>query len=311
MPRKQKRHHQSSRNRPLTFSPFARSISMATSSKKVKREIPETNLETKDFPNSSDNEIKNNGKDEIERSDSSDSGEETEGDVQADFVFFDPKPSDFHGVKVLLKSYLDNKLWDLSGFVDLILGQPTVGTVVKIENDEDEGNNECITGITDYLLKVCHDTDVIAKLKSLVRDHAQDVGLMVSQRVVNLPPQLLPPLYDGLFDEIEWATEDEPTKELQNSFRFKYYLIISKIYKHKNAHQNKGTTKNGAESVIYAKPEDEIFVELSLWSFIFPLHSEHVTANELKDYRLMGLVMAVEASKVSIFRKKLRSLIDD
>ncbi|KAL3635965.1 hypothetical protein CASFOL_020512 [Castilleja foliolosa] len=325
MPRKQKRHHQSSRNRPITFSPFARSMSMVTSSKKVKREIPETNLETKDFPNLSNNEILNNGKDENERSHSSDSGDESEGDVQADFVFFDPKASDFHGVKVLLKTYLDNKLWDLSGFVDLVLGQPTVGTVVKIENDEDDGvygvvsalnlgrykDNECITEITDYLLKVCHDTDVIAKLRSLLKDHAKDVGLMVSQRVVNLPPQLLPPLYDGLFDEVEWATEDEPTKELQNYFRFKYYLIVSKIYKHKNAHQNKGTTKNGAESVIYAKPEDEIFVELSLWSFIFPLHSEHVPANELKDYRLMGLVMAVEASKVSIFRKKLHSLIDE
>lgn len=61
------------------------------------------------------------------------------GVVQADFVFFDPKPSDFHGAKILLKTYLDNIQWDLSGFVDLILGQPTVGTVVKIENDEDDG----------------------------------------------------------------------------------------------------------------------------------------------------------------------------
>ncbi|KAL3635971.1 hypothetical protein CASFOL_020518 [Castilleja foliolosa] len=75
----------------------------------------------------------------------------------------------------------------------------------------------------------------------------------------------------------------QPTKELQNYFRFKYYLIVSKIYKHKNAHQNKGTTKNGAESVIYAKTEDEIFVELSSWSFILPLHSEHVPANEVYD----------------------------
>lgn len=61
------------------------------------------------------------------------------GDVQADFAFFDPKPDDFHGVKILLHSYLDNTEWDLSGFVDLILEQTTVGTVVKIEDDEDNG----------------------------------------------------------------------------------------------------------------------------------------------------------------------------
>lgn len=61
------------------------------------------------------------------------------GVVQADFSFFDPKPDDFHGVKILLQAYLDNTQWDLSGFVDLILEQTTVGTVVKIEDDEDNG----------------------------------------------------------------------------------------------------------------------------------------------------------------------------
>lgn len=61
------------------------------------------------------------------------------GSVQADFAFFDPKPDDFHGVKVLLQNYLDDKQWDASGLTDLILAQTTVGTVVKIEEDEDNG----------------------------------------------------------------------------------------------------------------------------------------------------------------------------
>lgn len=59
--------------------------------------------------------------------------------MQADFAFFDPKPDDFHGVKILLQSYLDTKQWDIGGFVDLILGQTTVGTVVKIEESDDAG----------------------------------------------------------------------------------------------------------------------------------------------------------------------------
>jgi protein BCP1 len=58
--------------------------------------------------------------------------------VQADFAFFDPKPSDFHGVRLLLKTYLDSKPWDLTGFVDLILAQTTVGTVVKLADEEEE-----------------------------------------------------------------------------------------------------------------------------------------------------------------------------
>ena len=51
----------------------------------------------------------------------SDDDEEFDGVFQADFVFFDPKPSDFHGVKMLLKSYLEDRVWDITGFVDLIL----------------------------------------------------------------------------------------------------------------------------------------------------------------------------------------------
>lgn len=48
---------------------------------------------------------------------------------------------------MLLQSYLDDKVWDLSGFVDLILAQTTVGSVVKIEDDEDEGLFALLTAL--------------------------------------------------------------------------------------------------------------------------------------------------------------------
>lgn len=63
--------------------------------------------------------------------------------------------------------------------------------------------------LKEFLLKVCQDKDVLHDLKLILGKKAPNVGLLVSQRVVNLPPQLLPPLYDALFDEVSWATEDE------------------------------------------------------------------------------------------------------
>lgn len=63
--------------------------------------------------------------------------------------------------------------------------------------------------LEEYLLKVYQEKDEINNLRSLLVEKAHEVGLLVSQRVVNLPPQLLPPLYDALFDEVLWATEDE------------------------------------------------------------------------------------------------------
>ncbi|KAK3023981.1 hypothetical protein RJ639_042871 [Escallonia herrerae] len=184
-------------------------------------------------------------------------------------------------------------------------------------------DNKCIAEIKEFLCKSCKEEDIINNLRSYLGEQAQDVGLLISQRVVNLPPQLLPPMYDALFDEVLWATEDEPTEELRNSFCFKYYLLISRIYKHKTADQQKSD-----EAIVYIKPEDEIFHKV-FDSFNLHLHLHLSSAPGpsvsicalsslylmrqvvLKDYRLMGLVMAVEASKVSAFRRQLKALIDE
>ncbi|KAJ7954257.1 Protein BCCIP-like [Quillaja saponaria] len=327
MPRRPKRHRQLVRAQPLTFSPFARSVARVASLNMVKRQTRGSKFERK----SSSSCAGNNGFTKLtyvekkvkEQTESSD--EEFEGVVQADFAFFDPKPDDFHGVKTLLQTYLDDKQWDLSGFVDLILGQTTVGTVVKLEGDEDEGvfslvtalnlgrymDHKCIKEIKDFLLKVCQEKGVLGDLRSLLGEYAHDVGLLVSQRVVNLPPQLLPPLYEALFDEVIWATEDEPTKELRRSFQFKHYIVVSKIYKYKNADQKKRISNDNDEAVIYIKPEDEIFHKHSSWSFKFSLQSQRLATSELKNYKLTGLVMAVEADKISTFRQELQSLINE
>ncbi|VFQ72051.1 unnamed protein product [Cuscuta campestris] len=327
MPRKIAKRQRLSRYRPFGFSPFAQYVAHLTSYNNVKHKIS-NGLQEKILPNPSGSGVLNQtpggGKNNL-HSDSSDE-EEFEGTtVQADFEFFDPKPDDFHGVKLLLQTYLDDKQWDLSGFVDLILGQPSVGTVVKIADDEDEGiysvisalnlgrykESKCIAELKNVLLKACQDPNVHAKLSSLLEEQSKDAGLLVSQRVANLPPQLLPPLYGALFDEISWATEDEPTEELRKSFCFKSYLVVTKIYKHKNADKKGVPRKSIDDAIIYVKPEEEIFHELSSWSFTFPVHSQLVRDNELKDYRMSGLVMAVEASRISKFQSQLQSLIDD
>ncbi|GMP59240.1 hypothetical protein CsSME_00022605 [Camellia sinensis var. sinensis] len=223
MPRKPKRHCQLTKPHPFTFSPFARAVARVANAYKVKSQIQNSKLHRKSSPNSSGDKLGYHSlADKSEPSESSDE-EDFEVIVQADFAFFDPKPDDFHGVKVLLQTYLDDKQWDLSGFVDLILGQTTVGTIVKIEEDEDDTpysvvtalnlrrykDHICIKELKEFLLQVCKEKDLLDNLKLVFGEQAQTVGLLVSQRVVNLPPQLLPPLYDALFDEVSWATEDE------------------------------------------------------------------------------------------------------
>uniref|UniRef100_A0ACD6AFX3 Uncharacterized protein n=1 Tax=Avena sativa TaxID=4498 RepID=A0ACD6AFX3_AVESA len=270
-------------------------------------------------------------------SDGEDASQETET-VQADFAFFDPKPNDFHGVRLLLKTYLDSKPWDLTGFVDIILEQTTVGTVVKMAEDEEDGEegeanggddedlfglitvlnlgrygeNRCIKDLKDYLLGVCGDKDTKKKLKALLEQKASTVGLLVCRRFVNFPYEMVPKMYDSLFDEVSWATEDEPTQELQDSFRFKQYLLVVRIFERKTLPKKKSkSNKDDEEPVIYSKLEDEIFRELSSWSFTFPIRAEQSAQKELKNYREMGLVMCVKAEAIPKFRKKLDALVSE
>lgn len=331
MPDKAKRRRLSSSSRPQTFSPFARSLALAASaSSSGKQDAPDDGFgknarkEKIEQTESSDEESAHS---QSSDDDDDDDGGEIEGEVQADFAFFDPKPSDFHGVKILLQNYLGDEEWDLSGFVDLILGQTTVGTVVKIEGAEDDGlfsvvsalnldrykDHKCIIELKEYLLKVCPENPVIGDLRALLKEQAQRTGLLVSQHVMNFPPQLLPPLYDALFDEVSWATEDEPTEELKNSFKFSNYLLVSKIYKLKSGSRKSKQSGNHDKDadILFSKLEDEIFYKLSSWSFNFPLHTPPVTNHELKNYQLTGLVMAVKAEKVTQFREELKSMINE
>ncbi|KAG6520779.1 hypothetical protein ZIOFF_017839 [Zingiber officinale] len=63
------------------------------------------------------------------------------------------------------------------------------------------------------------------------------------------------------------------------------------------------------DSIIYVKPEDEIFQELSSLSFTFALRAVRPSPSEMKNYKEKGLVMVIDASEVSKFREKLKCLL--
>ena len=55
------------------------------------------------------------------------------------------------------------------------------------------------------------------------------LGLVVSERFVNMPPQLLPNLVDALVQDIDWAVENEEDKAERASFRFTRLLMLAPI----------------------------------------------------------------------------------
>jgi len=264
-------------------------------------------------------------------SDSDHSSQPSQDFVNVDFEYFDPKPDDFHGIKALLRTYLDDEVWDISAFTDLVLAQTTVGTVVKAgEDDSPIGlltalnlaryqKSSCMTEIHKYLrVKSAHKAES-ALLEDLWGKQAHETALLISERLINVPLELAPPLYQGLFEEVAWATEDEPTQELQDSFKIKTYLYLTKVFEEvskENKGEPKEQTKKKKEDsaatgeLIYIKPEDEILHQLSSWSFSFPVTGESAAARQTKGLQQLRLVMAIEAKHIEKYQTQLKNLVE-
>ncbi|PPQ76062.1 hypothetical protein CVT24_006852 [Panaeolus cyanescens] len=162
--------------------------------------------------------------------------------VDVSFDFFDPNPNvDFHAIKRLLKQLFqrDADQLQIDGLTELILNQPTVGTTIKTDGIESDPyalltvlnmhlhhQNESMKAIANYFLSITsvHDPAFHATLQNLFSQSEAHVGLVICERLVNMPVQVIPPMYDMLSKEVKWALADgEP-------YNFTHLIIVSRVY---------------------------------------------------------------------------------
>ncbi|KAF8545225.1 p21-C-terminal region-binding protein-domain-containing protein [Trichophaea hybrida] len=162
--------------------------------------------------------------------------------INIDFEMFDPQPAyDFHGLKHLLRQLFDSdsSLFDLSALTDLILSQPLLGTTVKTDGNESDpfafltvinlhehACHPAIKPLSAYILsKSASNPALHTTLKSLLSpDSPAQIGLILTERLINMPVQIVPPMYKMLLEEIEWALEEK------EPYNFTHFLVLSKTY---------------------------------------------------------------------------------
>lgn len=191
-------------------------------------------------------------KDDIEFSDSDeeieeepekdeDEDEEQEDIINVDFDFFDLNPDiDYHGMRTFLKQLFgdDFSKFDISGLANLILDPKATCLGSAIKTDGKDGDplallallslKNCkqkkpIWTLIEYLLKkVQTDAEFYILLKKVLglNGDGESVGLIINERIINVPVEVSPPLFKFLVQGIE---EHEPD--------LKYFIIISKVYK--------------------------------------------------------------------------------
>jgi protein BCP1 len=210
----------------------------------------------------------------------SDSDSEDMDMVNVDFEMFDPQPAhDFHGIRQLLRQLFDadSALFDLSALTDLILSQPLLGTTVKTDGNESDpyafltvinlhehAANPAVQTLASYLLaKSASNPQLQAKLRQILNPGSNaQLGLILTERLINMPVQVVPPMYKMLLEEIEWAlAENEP-------YNFTHFMVLSKTYTEVaskldelEARPNKKgrkVAKRKNNEVFYYHPEDEV-----------------------------------------------------
>nr|POE72096.1 protein bcp1 [Quercus suber] len=201
-------------------------------------------------------------------------------DLNIDFEWFDPQPAvDFHGLKTLLRQLfdIDNQLFDLSMLADLILSQPLLGSTVKCNGNE----SDPYAFLTVLNLHQHREHAAIQQLSSFLQRHASgpenplaqlpallapgspaQVGLILQERFINMPPQVAPPMYAMLLEEMAWAIDE------QEPYQFTHYLIISKTYTEVDSVLDAQDDRPGkklkpaggkAPETLYFHPEDEVW----------------------------------------------------
>lgn len=194
--------------------------------------------------------------------------------INVEFEWFNMKPEvDFHGLKSLLRQLLDvdNTLFDISALADLILSQPTIGSTVKVDGDEtdpyafltilnmhEHRDKPVIANLRQYLITKSQTNPALAGLAEVLSSENNQVGLILTERLINVPSEIAPPMYTMIIDEIEAAVEDK------EPYEFTHYLILSKTYKEvqsvvdqeDNPRQKK--KKQTESETFYFHPEDEV-----------------------------------------------------
>ncbi|CAK1594580.1 unnamed protein product [Parnassius mnemosyne] len=200
-------------------------------------------------------------------------------ELQADFEGRNPEDCDFHGIKQLLRQLFLKSNVDLGALAQIIISQNYVGSVVKQclddgqeDDDEDDDGSDGVFGITTVinitkrkdetciqqirtLLTTLAEENANDKTKALVNkilsDDSQHVGLIINERILNIPAAISVPLFASLQSEVEKAVK----KNMPYSFR--YLIWICKTY---------NTGDEGSE-ILFANQEEKPLLDEALASF--------------------------------------------
>ncbi|XP_078202856.1 BRCA2 and CDKN1A-interacting protein isoform X6 [Callithrix jacchus] len=135
---------------------------------------------------------------------------------------------------------------------DVLIQQNHIGSVIK--------GTQCAEQIKELILSFCEkncEKSMVEQLDKLLNDTTKAVGLLLSERFINVPPQIALPMYQQLQKEVV-----EAHKTNKPCGKCCFYLLISKTFVEagKNNSRKKWSNQKKDE-LMFANAEEEFFYE--------------------------------------------------
>lgn len=248
--------------------------------------------------------------------------------INVDFELFNyDKDIDFHGVKTLLRQLFDAdaQLFDLSGLSDMIIEQNTIGSTCKVddkandayafltvlnawEHREKKPVAQLIEYLSDKAVKASSDLSVLPELFKGA-GNAQ-VGIVLAERLINMPAEVIPPMWNMMIEEIADAVDDK------EPYEFTHYLVVSRGYVEVESsldqEEQKRKRTRDEKSLQYFHPEDEEMRKHALGSGTYSFTKEGDSADSKRAFQELGVksqgfMMLIETGK---FKKAVKAIAD-
>ncbi|XP_047680671.1 BRCA2 and CDKN1A-interacting protein isoform X4 [Prionailurus viverrinus] len=212
---------------------------------------------------------------EDEDEDDEDSDEEEDEDdesvdeeVNVEFEAYSISDNDYDGIKKLLQQLFLKAPVNIAELTDLLIQQNHIGSVIK--------GTRCAEQIKELILSSCEKScgkSSVEQLDALFNDASKPVGFLLSERFINVPPQIALPMHQQLRKELAEAHRtNKPCGECS------FYLLISKTFVEagKNNPKKKWNSQEKDE-LMFANAEEEFFYEKAILKFNYSVQEESDT----------------------------------
>lgn len=145
------------------------------------------------------------------------------------------------------------------------------------------------------------------------------IGLILTERLINVPAQVVPPMYTMLLEEIAWALEEK------EPYNFTHYLIISKTYQEVESkldqeddrpQKKKKKAGNEGSETFYFHPEDEVLHKHALcYTGYNYTHETEGQSDSKRAFQELGIhpqghMILIEASKFEAAVANLKEFLN-